>query len=132
MSYIILIFLLLSYIRTITCDSLVASDFCRFDEEIKDKLRNIKCDDDGLDDCALSARKIIQDYETGTWGAVIVSKDDANNLKIEWNISKIEPNPSRCRLLINNTLLIELFRTGYKEINVKYDQVILCFYLLNF
>ena len=109
--------------------SMLPSDYCRFDESLKEKLRQVQCDSD-WDDCATKIRQIAQNSQAGAWGVVVVgNKDDIMNEKIERNISSINPEPSRCRLLINDTVLIELFRTGYRTKDIKNDQVILVFAL---
>uniref|UniRef100_A0A914Z5P4 Uncharacterized protein n=1 Tax=Panagrolaimus superbus TaxID=310955 RepID=A0A914Z5P4_9BILA len=101
---------------------MVPSDYCRFEESIKEKLRQVQCDTD-WDDCATKVRQIAQDSQSGTWGVVVVgNKEDILNEKIEWHISSINPEPSRCRLLINDTVLVELFRTGYRAKDIKNDQ----------
>lgn len=37
--------------------------------------------------------------------------------KIDWYIHTIYPQPSRCRLIIKETIVLEVFRTGYRPMN---------------
>uniref|UniRef100_A0AC34RPQ6 Uncharacterized protein n=1 Tax=Panagrolaimus sp. JU765 TaxID=591449 RepID=A0AC34RPQ6_9BILA len=100
----------------------LASDFCKFDEDLKEELRKIECENE-WDDCATKARTIIQEYQTGTWGVVVVAdKQDILDDKIEWNISKVDPDPYHCRLLLKDKILMEVFRTGYRKKDINIDQ----------
>lgn len=105
--------------------SSLANEYCKFDEALKDKLRKISCEEDWYS-CAIQARKIVQEYHSGSWGAVVVGNlEQIHKDWVEWNISRVVPDPPVCRLVVNGTVLIELFRTGYRTQDIKHDQVCL-------
>ncbi|KAE9553807.1 hypothetical protein FO519_002977 [Halicephalobus sp. NKZ332] len=100
----------------------LANEYCKFDEDLKDRLRKISCEDDWYQ-CATRARALVQEYHNGSWGAVVIGNlEQIHKEWIEWNISRVAPDPPVCRLVINDTVLLELFRTGYRKKDIKHDQ----------
>ncbi|KAI6235308.1 hypothetical protein M3Y95_00037900 [Aphelenchoides besseyi] len=115
-------FVLLTAIWSTRLSAISSSDFCRFEESLKQKFRNLECNSD-LDECATKARQMAQENLSGTWGAVIVgNKDLVVEKRVDWHVHSINPQPSRCRLLVNDTVVLEVFRTGYRKLSANQDQ----------
>uniref|UniRef100_A0A914QFI3 Uncharacterized protein n=1 Tax=Panagrolaimus davidi TaxID=227884 RepID=A0A914QFI3_9BILA len=118
---ILLIFYLFIQILPFT-NGLLANEYCRFDEDLKDRIRNLECKGD-IDDCAGEVRQLVQSVYSGSFGVVILAnKKDIKHEKVEWYINPIDPKPNRCRMIIDDNIVIEIFRTGYREMEIFNDQ----------
>ena len=97
--------------------------FCKFDDELKGLIRELECEGD-IDDCATAIRFLVQNHYPGSWGVVIVAdKSDVMNERVEWYITPVDPKPSRCRMIVDEDTIVEIFRTGYRTKDIKDNQV---------
>ena len=116
-------FVLLCLLGGTVARKLTTNEFCRFDEVLKADLRQLPCDSD-WNECASKARHLVQNKKFGSWGAVVLGNpDDISEGKIDWHIHAYFHLKAKCRMLINDSMIIEVFQTGQLAVDSNRGRV---------